>query len=162
MSPECVPLVLLLSHAQLLLDAVQQVGSLEATATPIAAHHDGAEAAHQRCRPVHVELLRHRLATRGPVTVGGNAACQVCSKAADPEVKFSPADITEVLYVHQQKQRIMQRFRKSCRFGDLQRQSCKVIGRNVRYKQHLPKPISAQRPKLGAVLTKVPYCSRRW
>lgn len=87
MSPECVPLVLLLSHAQLFLDPVQQVGSLEAAATPIAAHHDGAEAAHQRCGPVHVKLLRHCLATRCPVTVGGNALCQGCS--GDLEVKFS-------------------------------------------------------------------------
>lgn len=95
MSPECVPLVLLLSHAQLLLDAVQQVGSLEAAATPIAAHHDGAEAANQRCGPVHVKLLRYRLATRGTVTARGNTSCQVCSRAADREVNLSLADVTK-------------------------------------------------------------------
>lgn len=65
--PECVLLVLLLEHAQPLLDPVQQVGALEAAASPVAAHHDGAEAAHQRRGPVHVKLLRHRLAAGCPV-----------------------------------------------------------------------------------------------
>lgn len=64
---ESILLILLLKHAQFLLDPVQQVGALEAAAPPVTTHHDDAEAAHQHRGPIQVELLRHHLATRCPI-----------------------------------------------------------------------------------------------
>lgn len=66
-TPECILLVLLLKDAQPLLDAMQQVGTLETAPPPVAAHHHSSEAARQHRGPVHVKLLRHHLTTRGPV-----------------------------------------------------------------------------------------------
>lgn len=64
---DCILLILFLEHAQLLLDPVQEVGAVEAAASSIASHHNGAEAADQHRGPVHVKLLRHHLATRCPI-----------------------------------------------------------------------------------------------
>ena len=69
---ERVLLILLLEHAQFPLDPVQQVGALEAAASPVAAHHDGAEAAHQHRGPVHLKPLRHRLTAGRPVAAREN------------------------------------------------------------------------------------------
>lgn len=48
---------------------MEQVGALEAAAVAIEADDDGAEAADQNRRPVHLELLRHHLTTRCTVPV---------------------------------------------------------------------------------------------
>lgn len=65
---KCILLILLLKHAQFLLDPMQQVGALEATASPVTTQHDGAKAAHQHRGPIQMKLLWHHLATRCPIT----------------------------------------------------------------------------------------------
>lgn len=64
---KCILLILLLKHAQFLLDPMQQVGALEAAALPVTTQHDGAEAAHQHRGPIQVKLLWHHLVTRCPI-----------------------------------------------------------------------------------------------
>lgn len=68
-SPECLQLIPLLQLPQLPSDFVQKVGSSEAAAVAVKADHDGAETADQNRGPVHLELLRHHLATRRAVPV---------------------------------------------------------------------------------------------
>lgn len=43
--------------AQSFLDPVQDIGALEAAASPVTTDHDGTKAAHQDCSPVYVKLL---------------------------------------------------------------------------------------------------------
>lgn len=67
--PECLQLVPLLQLPQFPPHFVQEAGALEAAAVAVEADDDGAEAADQDGGPVHLELLRHRLATRHPIPV---------------------------------------------------------------------------------------------
>lgn len=48
---------------------MQEAGALEAAAVAVEADDDGAEAADQDRGPVHLELLRHRLATWDSIPV---------------------------------------------------------------------------------------------
>lgn len=67
--PECLQLVPLLQLPQFPPHFVQEAGALEAAAVAVEADDDGAEAADQDSGPVHLELLRHRLATRHSIPV---------------------------------------------------------------------------------------------
>lgn len=53
--------------AQSFLDPMQNIGALEAAASPITTDHDGTEAAHQYRIPVQYKPLGHHLATRCPI-----------------------------------------------------------------------------------------------
>lgn len=73
-SPQRLQLVPLLQFSQFPPDFVEEVGALEAAAVAVEADDDGAEAADQDRGPVHPELLRHHLATRGAVTENTRSA----------------------------------------------------------------------------------------
>ncbi len=65
--PKSFQLVSLLKLPQFLLDEVEEVSALKATAAAVQTHDYGVEGADQHRGPVHLKLLRHHLTTGGAV-----------------------------------------------------------------------------------------------
>ncbi len=65
--PKSFQLVSLLKLPQFLLDEVEEVSALKATAAAVQTHDYGVEGADQHRCPVHLKLLRHHLTTGGAV-----------------------------------------------------------------------------------------------
>lgn len=74
--PKSFQLVSLLQLPQFLLDAVEEVCALKATAAAVQTHDYGVEGADQHRGPVHLKLLRHHLTTGGAVPTRAKQTCQ--------------------------------------------------------------------------------------
>ncbi len=83
--PKSFQLVFLLKLPQFLLDAVEEVCALKATAAAVQTHDYGVEGADQHRGPVHLKLLRHHLTTGGAVPTRVHQIIRTCHAGGTPD-----------------------------------------------------------------------------